>query len=363
MSFLKKVERTTSLQIPVALALIGFAGSLALAQEAGNSADQEPIVIGAIDFYGLRTISASEVRALLPFSEGDERDTGFLTDDLKDELAEALQVSRVQMSGVCCMDDGTAIVFVGIDETGSDPIAYHSAPTGDGKLPAEILEAAREFDEASWIAVLNGDADEDDSEGHSMPRNPELRALAERFIGYAGAYWDTLVEVLHTSKDPVQRAVAAQTIAYGADKAAVASHLEQAVRDPDVSVRNNAIRALSIIASFAIEHRELDIEILPDDFIDMLNSIEWLDRNKAAWVLATLSESGDSELIAQLRSRALASLIEMCGWQSFGHAYLSCVMLERILDLPEQSSLYPRDNTIEMATKLLAEDTVQTRAD
>lgn len=357
MSYLERTERITTLRVFIGVALIGFASHQALSQEANGSADEDPLVIGAIDFYGLRSISAAEVRELLPFREGDERSPGFLSDDLKVELTEALQVSRVAMNGVCCMDDGRAIIFIGIEETASAPVAYHSAPTGDIELPDEILQTATEYDEASWEAVRNGDAAEDISEGHSVARNPRLRALGERFVGYADTHWETLVEVLHTSNRPGDRAVAAQVIAYAADKSTVASQLEQAVLDPDVTVRNNAIRALSIIATYAKEHPELDIEIRPDDFVDMLNSIEWLDRNKASWILSTLTESRDSQLIAELRSRALASLIEMCSWKSFGHAFPSCIMLERILGLPEQDALRPRDGTIAMASKLLEQTT------
>jgi len=215
-----------------------------LSQEADGSVDEDLLVIGAIDFYGLRTISAAEVRELLPFSEGDERSPGFLSDDLKLEVTEALNVSRVEMTGVCCMDDASAIFFIGIDETASAPVAFHSAPTGDIELPDEILQTARDYDEASWVAIRNGDAVEEVSEGHSLAQDPALRALGMEFIRYADTYRETLVDVLHASKRPGHRAVAAQVIAYGADKATVASHLEQAVLDPGLRAEQRDSGAL-----------------------------------------------------------------------------------------------------------------------
>jgi len=331
---------------------LALATSQALSQPAESPAEQDPLIIGAIDFYGLRTIPVTEVRRLLPFSEGDERIPGFLSEDLKAGIAEALDVSRVELAGVCCMNDGTAIVFVGIEESPAEQVAYLTPPTADIELPEELLQTAREYDEAIWSAVRTGDAEEDASAGHSLAHNMQARALQERFIGYAATHWQTLAEVLHTSSHSTHRAVAAEIIAYGADKAAVASHLEPAILDSDVGVRNNATRALAIIAQYANEHPELEIGIRADAFIDMLNSIEWLDRNKGAAMLSILTQSRDPTLMAALEARALPALIEMCDWQSFGHAYPSCLMLERVLGLPEQDEPHPKDRTIALAREL-----------
>jgi hypothetical protein len=47
-----------------------------------------------------------------------------------------------------------------------------------------------------------------------------------------------------------------------------------------------------------------------------LNPIEWTDRNKSSLALEMLTESRDPALIADLRARALPSLIEMARWKS-----------------------------------------------
>ena len=355
MSSLGRIKRSTAFQVSVGVALVGLTTSHAVSQEREPSTDEDPLVIGAIDFYGLRTTSVAEVRELLPFNEGDARvpDSGFLSEDLKVRVAEALDVSRVAMSVVCCLQDGKAIIFVGVEETPAPSVAYFAPPSSEIELPDEVLWSAAAADDAYVTAVRNGDYLGDSSEGHSLANNREVRILQERFVGFAETYWDTLIDVLHTSARPGHRAIAAQVIAYGTDKAAVASHLERAVLDPAVGVRNNATAALAIIAVYANEHPELEIEILPDVFIDMLNSIEWLDRNKGASILSILTQSRDLELMTELRARALPSLIEMCSWKSEDHAFSSCVMLERILGLPEQNELHPKDRTIVMASELL----------
>ena len=62
----------------------------------------------------------------------------------------------------------------------------------------------------------------------------------------------------------------------------------------------------------------------------MLNSIAWTDRNKALFVLSTLTENHDGAVLLKLRRRALPSLIEMARWQSAGHALPAYILLGRI---------------------------------
>ncbi len=55
-------------------------------------------------------------------------------------------------------------------------------------------------------------------------------------------------------------------------------------RDPDPVVRNNSIRAISIIFQYAKSHPELSITPPPgfiQTLVEMLNSLEWTDHNKA----------------------------------------------------------------------------------
>ena len=151
-------------------------------------------------------------------------------------------------------------------------------------MPAEIVQLEREAEEAMGIAFRKTyrNLQEDISGGHSLIRDAETRAIQERFVGYAENHWETLIQVLRTSSRSQDRATAARFIAYARDKAAVVPHLVHAALDSDVDVRNNATRALVIIAIYANDHPELEIDIRPEMFIDMLNSLEWLDRNKGS---------------------------------------------------------------------------------
>ena len=82
-----------------------------------------------------------------------------------------------------------------------------------------------------------------------------------------------MLDVLQNSSDANQRAVAAQVLAYHPDKKAIVKPLTRAAADSNGSVRNNAVRALAVIASYSIAHPELHIHIDAEPFVHMLNSI------------------------------------------------------------------------------------------
>ena len=151
---------------------------------------------------------------------------------------------------------------------------------------------------------------------------------------YAERHLDTLRQVLRRSADPEQRKIAGLVIGYAKDKNAVLDDLQYAVLDADEAVRNNASRSIGAIAVLAQERPELGIEIDPDPFIDMLNSLVWTDRNKATLVLGTLAGSRDARLLEQLRQRALPSLIDMTRWKS-GHAAGGYSILGRMSGLSD----------------------------
>lgn len=313
---------------------------------------QESLTIGIIDFYGLRTITEDEIRAVLPFKEGDVADpTTPFDPNIELEIAAALGVHRVKIEGSCCPEPNVGILYVGVEETPMPGLEYRDEPTGEAVLPAEIVETAGEIDSAMMTAIRAGDSGEDWSEGHALAVNPEIRELQEKFIVYAEQYQERLIEVLHGSAQ--QRALAATVLGYAADKRAIVPHLERAVLDPNEDVRNNATRALTLIAMYANQHSELGIGMRSDVFVDMLNSVFHGDRNKASAVLWPLTQSRDSELLGQIRDKALPSLIEMCRWKADEHAFVPCIILERVLGLPEQDELHPKETTIAMAMELL----------
>lgn len=144
-----------------------------------------------------------------------------------------------------------------------------------------------------------------------------------------------LRDVLRHSADAEHRALAAQILGYAANKRGVIGDLVYGMDDPSNPVRNNAMRALAVIAAFGSGTPELKIRVPAWPFVRLLNSPVWTDRNKASMPLRALSANRDPELIASLHQHALDSLIEMARWKSAGHAEASVRLLGRIAHLSE----------------------------
>ncbi|HEX8361761.1 MAG TPA: HEAT repeat domain-containing protein, partial [Longimicrobium sp.] len=247
-------------------------------------------------------------------------------------------VAEVDVAQVCCGEDGGTMLYVGIREEATPPTAHRPTPTGAARLPAGIVAAGAAFESALMSAVRRDVAGEDHSRGYSLAHDSAMRAVQERFIGFAARRLPLLDSVLRTSADAEHRALAAQAIAYGADRKAVAAALLHAVNDPDDGVRNNAVRALAILAGWAREHPEAGVVIPSAPFLRLVDSVSWSDRNKGVFALVALTATRDSALLAELRARSLPSLVKMARWTSPGHAMFPFLILARIAGMTDQAA-------------------------
>lgn len=310
--------------------------------------------IGIIDTYGRRRVSEGEICQALGVAEGEPAPA-----DREAALRRLRALPRVRdarIHGVCC-DDGEAILYVGIEEEGAPSLAFRPAPTGGVRLPPDAVDAGAAFEEAARNAVLRGDVEEDDSAGHALLHDPDARVIQEKFVGLAARDPGRLRDVLRNSADAGQRALAAQLLGYSADKASVVPDLVDGMRYPDEEVRNNAMRALGVIGVYAARSPEKAIRVPGEPFVDLLNSIVWTDRNKAAFALVEFSRSRDPVLLALLRDRALPSLVEMARWKSWEHASAAFFILGRAGGLSEEAielawEQGDRDAVIDAARKL-----------
>lgn len=290
--------------------------------------------IGLIDFHGLRSHTEAEVRKLLPFKEGDAIPSE-PPDTLSGSIARALNVPRVEPSYVCCTPDQKMIVFIGVAET--EPPAWLATPTGSARLPDEMIRDYQEFMSIVFDLIKSGkQAPSNHSQGHYLDTHPPLRAIQDRFVAFASGESALLQQVLTESSDVTHRAVAAMIAGYLADKAVAAKVLARAASDPDSGVRNNATRALAIIAEYALAHPERKISIDARPFIDMLNSPHFTDLNKGIWALTSLTASRDPALLAELRQKARPALLDICRWKSSRHADAGCVVLRRVEGLRDR---------------------------
>jgi hypothetical protein len=298
----------------------------------GSTNGQAPR-IGIIEFYGLRNISEQQARQVIQIKEDDP------VPDSRDEAQRRLEalpnVKQARLKFVCC-DAGKTILYVGIREKGTRTLQFRPAPQGRIRLPDNMVRAGQAVSDAVTRAVEKSDVREDDSQGHALSHNPEARALQERFIPFAQQHLKLLRSVLRESADAQHRALAAEIIAYAPNKQYVVKDLVYGMTDPDTDVRNNSMRALGVIAKFAQRATRQSIKVPMQPFIEMLNSIEWTDRNKAAAALFQLTEKREAAVLSALRRHALQSLVEMARWKSPGHAQSPFFILGRVGKISEE---------------------------
>ena len=308
----------------------GYAVSM-IALMAGPAAAQLPRV-GIIDFYGLSQLKRSDLAGAVGVQIGDSI-TG-LEEDFRTRLRRVPGVLDADVSLVCC-EAGRSIMYIGIREAGSAMLEFNPAPAGSELLPPEIVGISSRYFRALMEGVQRGEAGEDDRAGHSLSLYPPARAEQQNMMAFAADNLDLLRNVLRNSANSEHRAIAAQAIAYTDDKRSVIHDLAVATRDPDAGVRNNAIRALAVMAMYEQSNPDADWNVPYDPFIDLLNSLEWTDRNKASFALAALTTTRDPELLNELKERARPSLIEIARWRAPGHALAAAVILGRMAGVPD----------------------------
>jgi hypothetical protein len=140
--------------------------------------------------------------------------------------------------------------------------------------------------------------------------------------------------VLAFSSEARHRAIAAQMIGYARQSGEQVDALVRASLDSDDDVRNDAVRALEVLAG---AKPELARRIPPEPFVRLLRSGAWSDHNKASLLLMALTKRRDPKLLTLLRTDALDSLIEMARWRSVGHAEAALTILGRMAGFSEDS--------------------------
>lgn len=311
-------------------------GQSATAAQRGPS----EVAIGTIDFFGVRDSSLEKLREALTFKEGEmlSVDSPLAFAASKKKLMELPGTKNANITAVCCTD-GRVSLFVGIQEAGAPVLQFNDAPTGAVRLEQHVLDVGREFESALRAAVLRGQAQEDDSQGHALARDPAVRAAQEHFIAYARTGTAKLRKVLRNSADKKHRALAAMVIAYSEDKQAVVPDLVVATMDPDDGVRNNAMRSLAVFGAMQASADRVAPRVPYDVFVALLNSPSFTDRNKASAALAQLTRYGDAELMTVLRRDALPALVEMARWKAKSHAFFAFSILARMAGLTEADAL------------------------
>ena len=290
----------------------------------------EKFRIGSIEFFGTAGIDIQRIRSALPMHEQEvlsEEQMHALRNRLSQDIEKTIGHPPTDISFVCCNEQQKLMVFVGLGGNNTAKISLLPSPKGANCLPGYALSLYDQTMDAVEQAVDKGDTSEDDSHGYSLAHNPTLHAKQLAMRDYALAHTRVVELTLRHCGKAEHRRAAAEILGYATQSETQIRELVRASRDADDRVRNNAIRALWVLAS---SDPKIATKAPADQFIEMLNSGIWQDRNKAGQLLMVLTAARSPQLLARLRTRALLSLIEMARWNDEGHAYAYRAMLGRI---------------------------------
>ncbi len=292
--------------------------------------------IGEIEFFGYSGMDLAPVRSALPIHEGDSLE---LSDEAVNKVVAQIKDAVQRFAGhaptdidpVCCDDKGQWMIYIGLAGPGSG-FRHNAAPSGPVKLPQNGLPLYQKAMDANMEAISKGQAGEDDSKGYSLSEEPGYRAKQLAMREYALRHNAQIRGVLESSSQVEQRQAAAELLGYGRQSKQQVTRLVRACHDPDSTVRNNALRALWVLAR---SNRNVAAQIPAADFVAMLSSGAWSDRNKSGLLLDQLTASRDPKLLGELRAQALEPLLEMARWRSPGHSQPFKMMLGRIAGIEE----------------------------
>lgn len=321
------------LTVPVLCLLTCPIGPQLSSVVASKSAEQREI--GNIDFFGYGHFDVMKLRSVLQTQAGESNKQSEWS-TYRSRIEEAIRSETGKLPTdvvlVCCNEHGNSMIYIGVAGTSSVAIQHKPAPTGEARLPAVALKLSEETDDALRKAVLAGRTQQDHSNGYALSIDPELRAKELQIREFALSNEDLLRTVLSLSSDAEHRAIAAEFLGYVNVSARQIADLAEAARDSDPDVRNNAVRALGVIASSSQQRARM---IRPKPFIALLKSDKWVDRNKGGWLMINLTESRDRKLLEQLRTETMDALVEMARWRFADHAAFARRLLGRIAGIEE----------------------------
>jgi hypothetical protein len=313
------------MMIRIALLLI----LLPAVQAAGQT---ERIRVGKIEYFGTQGVDLAKVKTALPIHEGEQvsLDPDLLA-QIKTSIKESTGNDPTDVNPVCCDSQNNWMIYVGLRGENLESFQYNRPPTSAIHFPTQVVLVYREAMDLLRPSI-EAHTNEDRSRGYALSEYPPLRAKQLAMREYAVHHAALIRQIASTSADPEQRTVAAQLLGYVNHNQLQILSLVKASRDSDDGVRNNAVRALGVLAE---SNPVIAKKISAEEFMAMLNSGSWRDRNKGSYLLGVLSVSRRPALLSLLRRRALTSLIEMARWREYGHASSARLILGRIAGLEE----------------------------
>ncbi len=267
-----------------------------------------PYTLAGIDVFGAKKTPESAILGILGVHEG-----AVITPSLVTELGEKLKKSgKFAYTNISAADYGNHKSYLTVDvvEKGDEQrFRANPVPTGNVAVPQDVLDWYKRYEKASFqLFQVKPRRTRDINAGHYLDSDDGLREYEEKMLEMVPAHYDVLVKALREDKDPVKRATCAAMLGWAKDKKAVILPLEDALKDPDSQVRNNASRSLVPIA-YLSAHTAVPFPIQP--ILEMLQYPAAADRNKAVSILLQLA--ADPANHQAIRSQGGGVLVQLAG--------------------------------------------------
>lgn len=292
--------------------------------------------IGIVQVFGLQKISSQKITSSLGVKPGDLLPP---RDATEERLAKLPGVVASSIQAVCC-SGSNMILYVGVEEKGAIHLNFHAEPTDASTLPQEIVDKYNAILQEAEASLKGRNADEDLTNGYSLLADAEAREQQQEMIPLVAVHLALIEQLVRTSSDPDQRAIAAYILQYAPrtprESKLMTDALQYALQDPDQEVRAKALTALKAVLVGAKLHREQHIHVEPTWFVELMNSLDWWDRRDASLALVTLTEKRDPDTLALLRDRALNAIVDMAQWQDLEHALPGFILAGRLAGMSDK---------------------------
>jgi hypothetical protein len=300
-------SRVRAIVLFCAVSCLGLVPAV-FAQASTPTTEAVPYTLAGIDVFGARKTPETAILGILGIKEG-----AVITPSVVTGLDEKLKKSgKFAFSNISSADFGNHKSYLTVDvvEKGDEQrFRPNPAPTGSVAVPQDVLDWMKRYEKASFqMFQVKPRRMRDINEGHYLDSDPGLREYEEKMLEMVPANYDVLVKALREDKDPVKRASCAALLGWSKDKKAVILPLEEALKDPESQVRNNASRSLIPIA-YLSAHTAVPFPLQP--ILDMLQYPAASDRNKAVSILLQLA--ADPANHQAIRSQGGGILVQLAG--------------------------------------------------
>lgn len=206
---------------------------------------------------------------------------------------------------------------------------FLKAPTGEFKDPEGLIKAWMEYEDTAIELVESGQLEPEADEcvafhcpfGHV---HPKLKKYEKIFVEGVKKHEKELALIQSQDRRPEWRAAATYLLPYLKDGKKVISLMVDRIKDPEVMVRNNALRVLGDIAEF---NPEFIIPVKP--LLEALEFPRVSDRSKAIYVVYLLALNSKDAREQVLKS-SVPTLIQMLGCKQPDHHDIAHGILRKI---------------------------------